>query len=420
MKFCPKCGNKLPEGVKFCPGCGNRIVVPAAPTEPIQQPAQQPVREPVQQPPVQNTEPVFAQPFVPAAEPKKKSGVNWKTLVILLAVGALIIALGAVAIIGVHEGWFGGDNGSFVDDDDDKKDPPKESSVSTEPETLPADTAPTEIPVIVDEEEFTAGPLTIMLDTRFAEEYSNEYSASFASESEGIVCEIYCWGEDVSVETVDDFANYLKSALSETGIRAKIRESGDITYLIYSSEGMTAFMSLYVREGICWSVEFACNEDDYDSLEERFLGYAASVAIAHVEKPDTTNTAVDEFRFYLDDSFEETEVEGMTACYARDDLLVLLLKESFESLSSLLDTYTVEAYADIWIYYNGLNTETYYEGDLLCANYQADVDGTTYQYLAVFYQSEDGFWLMQFGCTADDFASLYGEMIEIAESVIID
>ena len=108
------------------------------------------------------------------------------------------------------------------------------------------------------------------------------------------------------------------------------------------------------------------------------------------------------------------------AVLKQDDLLVLLLKESFESLSSLLDTYTVEAYADIWIYYNGLNTETYYEGDLLCANYQADVDGTTYQYLAVFYQSEDGFWLMQFACTDDDFESLYGEMIEIAESLIID
>lgn len=412
MKFCPKCGNKLAEGVKFCPGCGNPVAAPAAPAEPVQQP--------VRQSPAQNAEPVFAQTFPPAAEPKKKSGTSRKTLVILLVVGALIIGLGAAAIIGVQRGWFDGDSGSYDEDDNDKTNPPRESSAPEETNDSTADTAPTEAPVAAAEEEVTVGPLTIMLDSRFEEEYCYEDNASYVSASENITCSVQCWGEDPSIATVDDFANYLKGALSEEGIRGKIRKSGDTTYLIYSSESMTAFMPLYVSEGICWSVQFVCDEDDYDGLEDRFLEYAKSVTIAHVEKPDTTNTAVEEFRFRLDDGFVETEVEGMTACYARDDLLVLLLKESFESLSSLLDTYTVEAYADIWIYYNDLNTEAYHEGDLLCANYQADVYGTTYQYLAVFFQSQDSFWLMQFACTDADFESLYGEMIEIAESVRID
>ena len=114
MKFCTQCGNSLPDGVKFCPFCGNRIVTPTVPEESVQHPA-------------------FAQPSATAGNPEKKSGFRRKTLVILLVVGALIIGLSAAVIIGIHNGWFGGDDNSYMDDDNDgKKDPTGESDASTE------------------------------------------------------------------------------------------------------------------------------------------------------------------------------------------------------------------------------------------------------------------------------------------------
>ena len=93
MKFCTECGNKLSEGVKFCPICGSAVAAPAA----------------------------------PEAATKKKSGINWKLLTILLIVGALIIGAGVAVIVDiVDDGEFNLygllDSDTSTDDDDDEED----------------------------------------------------------------------------------------------------------------------------------------------------------------------------------------------------------------------------------------------------------------------------------------------------------
>lgn len=32
--FCPKCGEKIPDGVAFCPKCGNKFANQSAPAKP--------------------------------------------------------------------------------------------------------------------------------------------------------------------------------------------------------------------------------------------------------------------------------------------------------------------------------------------------------------------------------------------------
>ena len=72
MKFCNKCGGKLPEGVRFCPFCGNSI---AAPT------------------PAPTPEPVIKPAPTPAPAPAKKKGKG-KGIAAVILIIALLAAIG--------------------------------------------------------------------------------------------------------------------------------------------------------------------------------------------------------------------------------------------------------------------------------------------------------------------------------------
>ena len=440
MKFCPKCGNKLPEGVKFCPGCGNAVAAPAAPVAPapVQQPVQaQPVQQPVQQP-TQPQQPVYQQPqvqtaapvYTQPAPPKKKSGINWKVLMILLIVGALIIGAGAAVIVDIVDdgefnlfGLLDSDSSENDDDDDDDddgdnedKDPTGESGSTDSTENTGTAVTPNPPAVVVAKVDFTVGALTITLDSRFVEEVNYEDYAYYLSEKENIECNITCYGENSSLDDLYDFAKMLQEDLSQNNIASRISEEGGITYLIATHDGTTIFAPVYVSNDVFWLVQFACDEDAYDGLEERFMEYAKSVQIVATEKVNNNNVFVDEFSMTLDIRFQEKTMAGWTSYYEANDMIVLLLKESIDSVSSLLTDVSPEGYADVWVTSNNLNTQPYYEGNLLCVNYQA----SGFEYVAVIYMSEDNFWLMQFACMPDDLDSLYGEMMEIAESVIIE
>ncbi len=79
--FCPKCGEKIPEGVAFCPKCGNKIAAQAAPA-PKPQPA-----------------PAHAAVPTPAAPMTSSMGsFNLATVVPLV--------LGIVALILAFQPWF--------------------------------------------------------------------------------------------------------------------------------------------------------------------------------------------------------------------------------------------------------------------------------------------------------------------------
>lgn len=316
MKFCPKCGSKLAEDVKFCPGCGNAVAVAAAP----EQPAQQPV---YQQTPVQTAD----QP----AAPKKKAGINWKVLTILLIIGALLIGAGAAVIVDIVDdgefnlfGLLDSDTSTTDDDDDDEDD-----------ETDPTGTTGPAAPVVdADPKAFTVGAMTITLDTRFQQVYNTDIKASFEDEEDEIVCTVTYVGGAGGVGTVDGLASAMNTQNKNLGISSSVYVNEGITYLVFQARDTTGFKALYLSDDSYWSVEFKCKKAAYGECEPQFLKFAKSVVFAPVQKetryceyckqnmvwqPWTSRDSLpaETGHFYLTDNVEltaTTRIGGVTLC----------------------------------------------------------------------------------------------------------
>ena len=248
MKFCPKCGTQLSEGVKFCPICGSAVAAPAA----------------------------------PETATKKKSGINWKVLTILLIVGALIIGAGAAVIVDiVDDGEFNLfgllDSDTSTDDDDDEE--------NEDDETDPTGTTGPAAPVVnADPKAFKVGAMTITLDTRFKEQAASETVTYLVNEADQVICTVMCMGEIQSITTVDQMAATLKTQLSSSGANGNVYQNQGITYLVFTIDGGTGFMAVYLSDGIFWTVQFSCETADYAGFEQQFMNFAKSVKFAPVQK----------------------------------------------------------------------------------------------------------------------------------------
>lgn len=118
--FCPFCGNSIRDGVKFCPECGQRLpeakqpetVTPAE--EPVYE-APQPTYQPVQEPTVEAPRPTYQEPvYQPTfadtsfTQEKKAPKAKKKFPVAIVAIIVAAVALVAlVAILLVSSGIFG-------------------------------------------------------------------------------------------------------------------------------------------------------------------------------------------------------------------------------------------------------------------------------------------------------------------------
>lgn len=59
MKFCPKCGNAVPDNASFCPKCGTNIPDTDSGTTPAQDPTPAPQTFTPQQPPMEPCPPTY-------------------------------------------------------------------------------------------------------------------------------------------------------------------------------------------------------------------------------------------------------------------------------------------------------------------------------------------------------------------------
>lgn len=88
--FCPKCGEKIPDGIAFCPKCGNKLASQPAPAKPTATHEETPVKKPA----AHATAPSPAKPAISVPS----ASLNTNVIVPL--------AIGVIALILAFMPWF--------------------------------------------------------------------------------------------------------------------------------------------------------------------------------------------------------------------------------------------------------------------------------------------------------------------------
>lgn len=124
----------------------------------------------------------------------------------------------------------------------------------------------------------------------------------------------------------------------------------------------------------------------------------------------------------LTSDFSKQSMDGYTVCYAAKTAAVFALHETNDQFAAAgLNDVTLEQYAALVMQNNSSRNPV--AGDdingcptILYDFYNEDKD-VEYRYLAVMYQADDGFWLVQFASAKDDFDTYEPSFVEAAKSV---
>lgn len=121
----------------------------------------------------------------------------------------------------------------------------------------------------------------------------------------------------------------------------------------------------------------------------------------------------------LTDTFEETEINGVTFSYATNDVGVMGAKEPFTLFEGFGD-YTIEQYAEMVIRNNQRETSelTRENGvDFIEYTFYNEEESVNYSYLVAMYKTEDAFWVVNFAVTEENYETYRPLFLEWAKSV---
>ena len=121
----------------------------------------------------------------------------------------------------------------------------------------------------------------------------------------------------------------------------------------------------------------------------------------------------------LNDKFLKENLNGITAAYATDEVVVLIIKEEF-SLADGFESYTLNEYRNLLLEANGLSSKSIRNNDgILGFEYERTIDktGDLYTYFAYVYKTDDAFWLVQFAVKSDLIDQYETQFDEWAKSV---
>ena len=137
------------------------------------------------------------------------------------------------------------------------------------------------------------------------------------------------------------------------------------------------------------------------------------------EKAGLTITLTREF-------YEKEHVE-YTAYYASSKMIVVTVKETFDSFEKVgqdAETMSVKDYARLVIdtykdFYNSASEISIAE-NMVSFMYENDALGKDYKYIWYGFKAVDAFWAVQFGCVESDFDNLQSQMLAYAKTVEIE
>ncbi len=138
---------------------------------------------------------------------------------------------------------------------------------------------------------------------------------------------------------------------------------------------------------------------------------------------DTKQFKCDEMQITLTDEFMKVPVTDFDACFANEDIVVLVIRDDFNLMDGL-ENYSLQEYGELSLDVNGLtevselneiNGITYYE-------YEAEntEENSTYYYYATIFKSNDAFWTIQFAVLTENAEQYMPQLIEMSETITFD
>lgn len=130
----------------------------------------------------------------------------------------------------------------------------------------------------------------------------------------------------------------------------------------------------------------------------------------------------DGMQITLTTDFSQESLEGYTVGYAADTAIVLALHETkAEFAEAGAEDVTFEQYVEFVRQANSdkelVDGEPIDGNPTLLYDFLNEEQNVTYRYLTVLYESDDGFWMVQFASQKDNFDAYEPSFIEAARSV---
>lgn len=120
----------------------------------------------------------------------------------------------------------------------------------------------------------------------------------------------------------------------------------------------------------------------------------------------------------LDDSFTEKEHNSYTALYDSASAGVVILKEEFSLFPNVdTDNMSVSEYATLVIQTNNRDAEVKEKDSLVYFVFEAQANGKNFTYFCPVFKASDAFWLVQFFCTTENYASMESQFFSWAKTI---
>lgn len=133
--------------------------------------------------------------------------------------------------------------------------------------------------------------------------------------------------------------------------------------------------------------------------------------------PDTAEPktfAKDDFRITLDDTFQETQLEGYFSFYESKSIIVFTLREDAEIFGDI----TLEEYGELVLEANNRTDATMNQsGKFIWFEYTDTPEEQEIYYISACYQSEDAYWIVSFATPATNRDNYKETLLQWAASV---
>lgn len=294
------------------------------------------------------------------------------------------------------------------------------------------------------EKVFTCKELSITLNSSFKESSVEGQDAYYESNKVGVtvVKDLKTNLANGATMTNKDYAELVIELYKKDPISG-VQEVDGLTYFTYTavidSEGYTYQSYIFNTVDAFWMVQFFCHTDNYGKYIDDFSTWAKSVVFSGSSASEDNTTPVEttepqpvdnsktftcgKVTLTLDNTFEETEIDGQDAAYLSNSVGVTVLSQTRDEMNKLGyegDTMTAADYAELIIEGNELNSQgVTEENGLTTYVYNASSTNYNFTYQAYVLEDSEGFYMVQFYCVDSNYSAKAPQFSQWASQIVL-